>query len=121
MTPDPIHVYGVAPVQGFGRVGEHCWYFRARGWSWSLDVGPEDERIAGFVDEEVAVWSVWGDWGVERPGMAGWIPEPVAVRLVEAMLARFLAAAPGGEQEADLFLGEALAHWAERRGPGRAD
>ena len=34
-----IHIYGVAPVQADGSVGEKPLYFRARGNSWSVTIG----------------------------------------------------------------------------------
>ena len=83
------YVGGQVPVQGFGTVGAHHWYFRARGDRWSLDVGTPDSSIPDYVDLEGAVWSAAGFWGTWPE--AGWMDMDVAVNIIREALAQFLA------------------------------
>lgn len=78
---------GYCPVQGFGAVGDLCWYFRARGERWELRVGQEDPDLNGYVD--VAVWTANGFWGEAYD--AGWMPHATAMGLVWEGLRRYLA------------------------------
>jgi hypothetical protein len=79
-------VGGYCPVQGFGTVDGHPWYFRARWDGWSFDVGP-----AGIGA---------GDWDLSDPVFrqaerygddfdASWMPFADAWLFIERSIALF--------------------------------
>ena len=93
------YVGGNIPVQGFGQVSCRrtqaalfpyytCWYFRARGFHWSLDVGSEAPRGSEYVSPGDACWSATGKWGDKY--QAGWMSSATAKLLVDAALQHYM-------------------------------
>ena len=78
---------GNCPVQAEGRLGAHPLYFRARGASWSLEIGPKE------------LWQTGRAWTIERdyeggPFDAGYMPENEALAFIVKGIRAFLAGAP---------------------------
>src|SRR5688572_3651548 len=65
---------GNCPVQAEGRIDGKPFYFRARGMSWSLEIGAEPVRNPE--------WGYREDWG-DTMFAAGWMDESEAMRLIE--------------------------------------
>ena len=83
-------ITGRAPVQGWGRVDGHPWYFRARGDAWSFEIADDlelDEAVLPVVDDENAGWLVEEDWGTWPK--ASYMDPDIAWSIVEACIARF--------------------------------
>lgn len=82
-----ISAGGNCPVQAFGTVLEHSWYFRARGNAWSLAVGPSDPGEQ-YVSWDDAIWTAEGMWGGQYE--AGWMPWETAEAIIRQALTRFI-------------------------------
>lgn len=96
------------PVEGFGSVTRdgvtHCWYFRARGGGWTLDIGPEHATTEEYVDEDDAVWLAGGDWG-QWPD-AGYMPGEAVSAILRDAMTRYLDGEPNWYAPTDLHMGE---------------
>jgi hypothetical protein len=85
---------GSCPVQGYGTVDGHGWYFRARGASWSFDIGKGSGSDI-CADNWATLWRTYGDWGTWPE--AGYMEDDEAWRLVEESIAAFRSGAPSKE------------------------
>ncbi len=83
---------GRCPVQGFGEVDGHGWYFRARGESWSFDI---NRGIGDDIMEDTwsTLWRTEGDYG-EQKWDAGYMADDEAWGFVEASIAKFRKGEP---------------------------
>lgn len=88
---------GACPVQGFGTLDGHHWYFRARGDEWHFAIGRQSKRISGYVADEDAVALYVGDYGVMFD--AGWMPASVSRALAQFCVEAFRAGMPSGYVE----------------------
>ena len=105
-------IEGSVPVQGRGTVDGLCWFFRARGARWTLNVGPQHqwppgeawrEPLKGYVADADAVFSAHGRWGEDYE--AGWMDDWVATGIVYAALCTFRNGFDGWEAPHDLGRG----------------
>lgn len=77
---------GNCPVQGYGTVNGKPFYFRARGDSWRMNIGGEDN----ITDPE---WSYGEDYGT-GPYDAGWMTEEEARVFIRQSAEKFAAGHP---------------------------
>ena len=77
---------GSCPVQGYGTVDGHAWYFRARGEHWALHIAAigHDDDVCG-AGEDAPGWCVWAKWCDDTYG-AGYMPEAEAWQLIEGAI-----------------------------------
>jgi hypothetical protein len=68
------NIGGNCPVQATGSFDDQEFYFRARGDSWQLHVGPHNDRFSG---KEWVVTDDYGEWPE-----AGWMPRHEAVMFI---------------------------------------
>ncbi len=78
---------GNVPVQGHGTIGPFRWYFRARGESWSFEVGTS---MSEYTPDGI-VFQACGDW-LNRPFSAGWMHQGGAELLAMMAADLFIAA-----------------------------
>lgn len=82
---------GNCPVQAEGTINGTSFYFRARGESWSLEVGHGPDDMPAW---EHAEW--FGEW----PD-AGWMTVEQAQDFIRSAAARYAAGLPGGSLKDD--------------------
>lgn len=82
---------GNCPVQGYGVVDGHAWYFRARGEHWALHIAAKG-HVEDAVGAGVGVpgWCVWEPWGEEEFG-AGYMPDDDAWQMIEKAIGMWRA------------------------------
>lgn len=82
---------GMCPVQGWGTVDGHPWYFRARGQRWSFSVAedPKGDPVDVW-DRRVPGWHYEEPWG-EDEFAAGYMDEEIAWGFIEACIAKLRA------------------------------
>jgi hypothetical protein len=82
---------GYAPVQGFGVVDGHAWYFRARGTGWSFEVAEpaEVDWTAVDIGQEVAGWRTQDEAWSEEKFAASYMPYATAWAIIQQCIARF--------------------------------
>ena len=86
------YVTGFIPVQGFGRVDGHPWYFRARGDTWKIEIAEDralsEQSLPIVAFGRGAGWLVQGFWE-----NASYIDEADAWGLIEAAFTGFRSGA----------------------------
>ncbi len=81
---------GNCPVQGYGTIDGHPWYFRARGECWTIDISVSSDKDPLDVGEPDAPgWHDEGYFG-EWPS-AGWMSDEEAWSFVERAMTAFNA------------------------------
>lgn len=83
-------VEGRAPVQGFGRVDGHAWYFRARWAAWSMEIAQDramDPDAFPTVGADCSGWLMEEDWGTESE--ASFMNEDAAWALITRCIEHF--------------------------------
>ncbi len=84
---------GWCPVQGFGLVDGHTWYFRARGSHWEMGIAGESGDGPEFEDK--AVGATLGDtgWFTQEPWGkwpdAGYMPTKTAWGFIEQSIVKW--------------------------------
>ena len=83
-------IKGETPLQGYGLVDNHSWYFRARGESWSMQIAKDkqiDRQFLPLVGLRCSGWLIkelWGTW----PD-SGYMKEDEAWNLIENTIKKF--------------------------------
>ena len=84
---------GNCPVQGWGRVDDHAWYFRARGDCWRMEIAYDrkvsEDDLPNVWPPRFPGWIVEEDWGTWPE--AGYMEECIAWQLIETTIARLRA------------------------------
>ena len=86
--------YGNCPVQAFGTIGEHHWYFRARG-DCILVIGPPDGEIPEYVSDFGAVWGERVDYEATTGRYPGWMEDDEARGVLAGLMMLYLSGHPG--------------------------
>jgi hypothetical protein len=84
---------GQCPVQGYGHLGDHLWYFRARGESWSFAVWAAGIGwLNGYeLPHEDPIFTWVEPYHLEDPFGAGYMPEDEARQFIQQAADRFMA------------------------------
>jgi len=82
---------GYAPVQGYGVVDGHAWYFRARdrGWSFEIAEPVEVDWTAVDIGVEVGGWRTEDEAWAEEQFAASYLPYATAWAIIQDCIARF--------------------------------
>jgi hypothetical protein len=83
------YIGGNCPVQGWGRVDGHPWYFRARGAAWSMEIAESKSIDPEWlpVEGEASCWLIEEDWGVWP--QAGYMADAIAWQLIRNVIDKF--------------------------------
>jgi len=73
---------GVCPTQAFGTIDGKCWYFRARHGTWSICVGPADQKMPHYVS--LTEWAIEGN-----DSSCGWMTKDEALWCIGIALGRY--------------------------------